>query len=170
MPTTKTKTPSRLPAKTTARLKFSSPIVAVVAALVVATGGYIYFTGSHAATLSNWKGFLYSSGCSYDSSGMPVLQVQGYKNNCVSVIHDFMIDEQSKYGQPLWGNGVVNYPSTFDAATFKWVEGFQKMRQIGVDGKVGAVTWLNLDACVNIVKSGPSFIDSWTCPKVVPYQ
>lgn len=129
-----------------AKFKFDKTLLAVIAAVVVAVAGYIYYQGSHAATAPfNTLAAKYS--CPLTNGVPPTVKYGGTnKAGCVKLAQ-YIVRIWS--GQKISASGVIT--GTFDTTTKTAVINWQKIQGISADGIVGTQTWFTMAVATNTV-------------------
>lgn len=134
------------------KFKFDKTLMAVIAVVVVATGGYLFYQGSHASSVKDWETMLRLAPCPYNSAGIPATLRTGSKGTCVSFLQLM-----------LWRGGanksVIASSGTFDATTKLYVQEFQQENHLSSDGVVGPATWLTLDNCIVADEDGNGYVN-----------
>ena len=156
----KTKTSSKLRLNQRSKFKFDKTLLAVIAAVVVATGGYLFYRQSHAATLAIWQDILKQYNCPYTNGWQPPTLQYGSTGNCVKFLQFNLELGTGHIGGPPKEDGI------FGSNTLYYVKEFQGQNSLKVDGIVGPATWLKLDSCVNDKSSTISGM--WVCRKLTP--
>lgn len=105
------------------KFKFDKTLMALIAAVVVATGGYLFYQGSHAAGVPCIKQTLRTG-----SSGACVSDLQYMLNAAAPIIKTPLMSVNGKYS----------------ATTAFTVGAYQKLHGMTVDGVTGTQTWLHL--------------------------
>ncbi len=112
------------------KLKFDKTLLAVIAVVVVAAGGYLFYQASHAATCNQ------------------ITFRQGSSGTCVKSIQTILNGIRYRYNTSVYSQG-VDYPALavdgkYGSSTAFTVGAFQKWTTVTVDGVVGPKTWNNL--------------------------
>ncbi len=112
------------------RLKFDKTFLIVTMAVVIATGGYLLYKGTHAATIYPPQ--------IYNLSQYPVLRPSNAAN------YPYAYNQMAYFlDADLGGNtGILNRP--FDTFVTSKIKSFQSFYGLTVDGIVGPQTWTTL--------------------------
>lgn len=155
--------------KANSKFKFDKTLVAVIAAVVVVTGGYLFYKGTHADSfrtdpqLKGATGIMHSYGCAYNGFGIPATIQRGSTGPCVKALQLAL-----ELGTPNATLG-PKVDGVFGNTTYVYVLDFQRKTGLTQDAVVGVKTWAKIDNCFNNKVPSTSMgaiAGQWICPKL----